>query len=59
MSLITGKKIKNTHKPRYCEKQMCKANKRMRGLMWPYGLLESHKIFFYNDLFREKKVGAF
>jgi hypothetical protein len=20
---------------------------------------ESHKIFFYNDLFREKKVGAF
>ena len=46
MSLITGKKVK-THKPRYCEKQMYKANKRIlrslsfdnNGLMWPYGLI--------------------
>jgi hypothetical protein len=28
MSLITCKKEKNTHKPRYCEKEKDKANKR-------------------------------
>jgi hypothetical protein len=41
------KESKNTHKPRYCEKQMYKANKRIlrslsfdnNGLMWPYGLI--------------------
>jgi hypothetical protein len=29
MSLITGNKVKNTHKPRYCEKEKDKANKRI------------------------------
>jgi hypothetical protein len=27
MSLITGNKVKKTHKPRYCEKEKDKANK--------------------------------
>ena len=27
MSLITGNKVKKTHKPRYCEKDKDKANK--------------------------------
>ena len=29
MSLITGNKVKKTHKPRYCEKEKDKANKRI------------------------------
>ena len=29
MSLITGNKVKKTHKPRYCEKEKVKANKRI------------------------------
>jgi hypothetical protein len=29
MSLITGNKVKKTHKPRYCEKKNDKANKRI------------------------------
>ena len=29
MSLITGSKIKKTHKPRYCEKEKDKTNKRI------------------------------
>ena len=29
MSLITGNKAKKTHKPRYCEKEKDKANKRI------------------------------
>jgi hypothetical protein len=29
MSLIIGNKVKNTHKPRYCEKEKDKANKRI------------------------------
>jgi hypothetical protein len=28
-SLITGNKVKKTHKPRYCEKEKDKANKRI------------------------------
>ena len=28
MSLITGNKVKKTHKPRYCEKEKDKTNKR-------------------------------
>ena len=31
MSLITGNKVKKTHKPRYCEKEKDKANKRIFG----------------------------
>ena len=53
MSLITGKKVK-THKPRYCEKQMYKANKRIlrslsfdkNGLIWPYGLITANFLYF-------------
>ena len=33
MSLITGNKVKKTHKPRYCEKEKDKANKRNPGIM--------------------------
>ena len=29
MSLITGNKVKKTHKPRYCEKEKDKAKKRI------------------------------
>ena len=29
MSLITGNKVKKTHKPKYCEKEKDKANKRI------------------------------
>ena len=29
MSLLTGNKVKKTHKPRYCEKEKVKANKRI------------------------------
>ena len=29
MSLITGNQVKKTHKPRYCEKEKDKANKRI------------------------------
>jgi hypothetical protein len=29
MSLITGNKVKKTHKPRYCEKEKDKDNKRI------------------------------
>jgi hypothetical protein len=29
MSLITGNKVKKKHKPRYCEKEKDKANKRI------------------------------
>jgi hypothetical protein len=29
VSLITGNKVKKTHKPRYCEKEKDKANKRI------------------------------
>jgi hypothetical protein len=29
MSLITGNKVKKMHKPRYCEKEKDKANKRI------------------------------
>ena len=29
MILITGNKVKKTHKPRYCEKEKDKANKRI------------------------------
>ena len=29
MNLITGNKVKKTHKPRYCEKEKDKANKRI------------------------------
>ena len=29
MSLITGNKVKKTHKPRYCEKEKDKVNKRI------------------------------
>jgi hypothetical protein len=29
MSLITGNKVKKPHKPRYCEKEKDKANKRI------------------------------
>ena len=29
MSLITGNKVKKQHKPRYCEKEKDKANKRI------------------------------
>jgi hypothetical protein len=29
MSLFTGNKVKKTHKPRYCEKEKDKANKRI------------------------------
>ena len=29
MSLITGNKVRKTHKPRYCEKEKDKANKRI------------------------------
>ena len=29
MSLITGNKVKKTHKPRYCEKEKDKSNKRI------------------------------
>ena len=29
MSLITGNKVKKTQKPRYCEKEKDKANKRI------------------------------
>jgi hypothetical protein len=29
MSLITGNKVKKTHKPRYCEKEKDNANKRI------------------------------
>ena len=29
MSLITGNKVKKTHKPRYCEREKDKANKRI------------------------------
>jgi hypothetical protein len=44
MSLITGNKVKKTHKPRYCEKEKYKANKRIlrnlsfdnNGLVMPY-----------------------
>jgi hypothetical protein len=57
MSLITGNKVKKQHKPRYCEKEKDKANKRIlrsfsfdnNGLVKPscgtvalYGLL----VFF-------------
>jgi hypothetical protein len=31
MSLITGNKVKKPHKPRYCEKEKDKANKRILG----------------------------
>jgi hypothetical protein len=31
MSLITGNKVNKTHKPRYCEKEKDKANKRILG----------------------------
>jgi hypothetical protein len=35
MSLITGNKVKKTHKPRYCEKEKDKANKRiLRSLIF-------------------------
>ena len=44
MSLITGNKVNKTHKPRYCEKEKDKANKRIlrslsfdnNGLVKPY-----------------------
>jgi hypothetical protein len=29
MSLITGNEVKKTHKPRHCEKEKDKANKRI------------------------------
>ena len=29
MSLITGNNVKKTHKPRYCEKEKDRANKRI------------------------------
>ena len=46
---------KNTHKPRYWEKQMYKGNKRIlrslsfdnNGLMWPYGLIFSVYCKFF------------
>jgi hypothetical protein len=36
MSLITGNKVKKTHKPKYCEKEKDQS-KQKNDLMWPYG----------------------
>jgi hypothetical protein len=36
MSLITGNKVKKTHKPRYCEKEKDKVNKRKSSLIKIY-----------------------
>ena len=33
MSLITGNKVKKTHKPRYCEKEKDKVNKRVLRIL--------------------------
>jgi hypothetical protein len=35
MSLITGNKVKKTHKPKYCEKEKDQS-KQKNDLMWPY-----------------------
>ena len=43
MSLITGNKVKKTHKPRYCEKEKGKANKRiLRSLNFDNNGLVKH-----------------
>jgi hypothetical protein len=34
MSLITGNKVKKTHKPRYCEKEKDNAHKRILRSAW-------------------------
>ena len=40
MILITGNKVKKTHKPRYCEKEKDKANKRiLRSLSFDKALI--------------------
>ena len=40
MSLITGNKVKNPHKPRYCEKEKDNANKRiLRSLSFDNNVL--------------------
>jgi hypothetical protein len=33
MSLITGNKVKKTHKPKYCEKEKDKVNKRILRIL--------------------------
>ena len=40
MSLITGNKVKKKHKPRYCEKEKDKANKRILSFDYNNGLVK-------------------
>ena len=56
MSLITGNKVKKLHKPRYCEKEKDKANKRIlrslsfdnNGLVKPScGTVALYGLFFF------------
>jgi hypothetical protein len=49
MSLITGNKVKKTHKPRYCEKEKDKANKRiLRSLSFDNnGLVKSSSLWSF------------